>query len=324
MPETVAVLTYLSRSGSTLLSSLLDRFEAIAVTLEARLPDGIDRPAFQAGNEEDLSGEVERLYGDEKFRSWGIPQAELHARLSALSYPLGFAALFRQILNEVSGPATEITIFKNGNYLFHLPVLKQQFPQLKVIHIVRDCRAIFASQQHALDSRTGKPMATVAMRCALTYNLAYRICTDAVRTSWFLQIRYEDLLRDTDKTLQVILDFLEIQNRGTRDIATYGERIPDGQKHLHRNVTAPPDAARIDAWQARLSAAERRTIEIVAGDALRGWGYEIPSKPPSLLDCLYLAWQAVRLGIDAANARTVGHLFRYLRHRNGRRQADDE
>ncbi|SDT86284.1 sulfotransferase family protein [Desulfobacula phenolica] len=93
---------------------------------------------------------------------------------------------------------------KSPGYIRHIPLLKKIYPQAKIIHIIRDVRDYCLSTNKAW----GKDMRRAAQRWIDNIIKARKDGED-IKNDYF-EIRYEDLLEDTEKSLRQICLFLDI------------------------------------------------------------------------------------------------------------------
>lgn len=273
----VGFLTYLSRSGSTLLARMLDSRAGIRVSLEARLPDGIVRRGLPLRSQTDVAPLLDHLYADPKFREWKLDRERLRERLEALRFPSTYRHVLEVLLEEhLPDPHCRLRIHKRG---FHTGLirLQREFPGAPVIFVARDPRAIYSSQRQARDSRTGRPMAPHPGVFAWHWRSTMAALARQTRHSWFHVVRYEDLLQRPKETMSRLLRRIDCPGAPARN-SDYARRIPQSQQHLHRLVGGTLDRARIDAWRHDLSGADLSLIEAIAGRELERWGYE-PAAP---------------------------------------------
>lgn len=275
----LVVLSYLNRSGSTFLARLLSEYEDVAVSLEAQFDDGIVRASRRITNEADLDALLAELAVDPKFSGWGVDPAALKSRLAPAGYPVAYPAFLRAALSEALGDDARVHLYKNGRYLEQPGTFRRQFPDAKMIFVLRDPRAVFASQKRSLDSRTGDPMSSQPAFTARWFRRVVETLDRLADAPWLCVVRYEDLLARPDDECGRVLEFLGASRRRRADGTTeYAERIPVAQRHLHEKVGGAADPRRVEAWRTELSAAEIAAIDAVAGDTLARVGYE-PSRP---------------------------------------------
>ena len=122
MAKRIGFIVYDNRSGSTLLSALLDRYPSISVSPET------DRIAEIL--EDSATNKRARREHQET-----VPEA-VRERLD-------------QVIGELCGSAAGIThqLIKGPRLQFHLAELSAAFPDCLFVQIVRDGRAVFASKK---------------------------------------------------------------------------------------------------------------------------------------------------------------------------------
>lgn len=94
---------------------------------------------------------------------------------------------------------------KSPAYIRHVPLLLEHFPQARIVHIIRDVRDQCASSRRAW----GKDVRRSATRWASDVLRAHR--QFEVRGHCCMEIRFEDLLRDTDEQMRRLCDFLGVE-----------------------------------------------------------------------------------------------------------------
>jgi hypothetical protein len=109
----------------------------------------------------------------------------------------------------------------------------------------------------------------------------------------YLEVRYEDLVLDTEPTLRSVCDFIELAwdasllryheraaerlREVARDLpATKGKKRRPAEERLgaHSLTKQPPQADRVYAWRTQMSDEDRAAFERAAGDLLAELGYE--------------------------------------------------
>jgi Sulfotransferase family len=179
---------------------------------------------------------------------------------------------------------------KTPGYVTDLEVIWKLFPGCLVIHLVRDGRDVAISNQHIEWGIHSIPRAAEDWRWKTT--LGHKVGT--VLGDHYLELRYEDLILQTEPALRRVCDFLHVafQPEMLRYHETGESEIPPDSLRWHRNSVRAPDASLVYAWKERMSHADRIIFEQVAGDALKLFGYEIeglPSTWSSRLKNLYYA-----------------------------------
>ncbi len=273
--DQLVFLTYVSRSGSTLLARMLDEYAEVGVSLEARLPDGILYPPVPLRCPADVPAALKVLYGDPKFRQWGIDRDALAAALAQGPFPIPYDRLLRTVLAAYfEGEPPPTVVCKFGYYVEHVEKVRAAIPGARFLFVMRDPRAVYNSQRRSLNSESGRPMSTNPLRVARRFVALERIVRAHRDAAWFHTLRYEDLIRNTETEVQRVAAFLGLRSGQKADGPSYDERIPAAERHLHELVGGEARQERIDAWSRELSAAEILAIERVAGEAMARHGYQ--------------------------------------------------
>jgi len=146
-----------------------------------------------------------------------------------------------------------------GNKMLRMEMSKdilEHWPHAKFVVLVRDPRAVYASQKQKFPSRRLK-------YSGIYWNLHMKEINDCrLPKEQFLVVRYEDFVEDAATHLERILKFA-----GQWDEAT-------AIKMLEAHPASPKS---INKWRTALNEKEIRTIESICFDNMRQYGY-----PPEL------------------------------------------
>ncbi len=282
----LAFLIYDSRSGSTLLSSLLNAHPEIFVSLEAEYILFAARHLRDAGRPPETDELKEMIRRDRRLAEWDLDAEAIFTALREKG-TVPVADFTRSLLTracEIHAPADASApcgtprwlILKQGLLTRLLPWLAPVFPEAPVIHIYRDGRAVYASKTMARNVDLKRPMSTDPVESAwrwVNIQRAVRTDTGGLRIH---HIAYESLLRSPESEWRSLCDFLSVHAPPLEglDLSAYAKRIPGSQKSIHTLVGAAPDPARLNAWKRRLSASEVWTYERIAGKTLAEFGYQ--------------------------------------------------
>lgn len=173
-----------------------------------------------------------------------------------------FEALMRTVLSV--SPQDNVTIWgdKSPSYIRHVPLLVQQFPRARIIHIVRDVRDCSLSANKAW----GKNM----LRAAQRWQDDVSTCREDARRnpSAFMQIRYEDLLAHPRATLAEICTFIGVEF-DERMLSPSDETENKGDARGMRTLLT----SNVSKYQSRMSPRTVHRIEMIACATLRSLGY---------------------------------------------------
>jgi hypothetical protein len=273
-------LIYNNRSGSTYLSSLLDGFDEIGVSLES--PVFFDlitgKPLYRA--EAEIDEVLLHIYADRKFNEWSIPREDLKRRLLE-NLPLTKRNLVYLILETYFHqikPGSFCWICKIGNPHLIKEVCRV-FENAKFIFIYRDGRAVFCSQKKTFSRNIGDVMEKDPVRSARTWSRYLKVVKKMAAQATIITVKYEDLIQNTEEQLKKIYRFL-IGDEYRKELSiinstNYFNKIPRSQSHLHPNVGKKPLVSRIDGWKSELSYIECYLFEKTAYYDLKEMGYEL-------------------------------------------------
>lgn len=155
--------------------------------------------------------------------------------------------------------------------------LKDWFPDCKVVHTIRDPRAILASELKR-EVKPNYPLSkdkrffydvgiilyvitqwTWASRCHKRYQEIY--------SKSYKLIRFEDVVSSPEKQIKELCDFLEIDY--DKDILNINTR---GSSYEHEKKSGFDEEA-IKRWEKALSDGKRRLVELLLGHKMRELGY---------------------------------------------------
>jgi len=183
---------------------------------------------------------------------------------------------------------------KTPAHVFFVPTLLDWFPEARIIHTIRDPRAVFQSQKHKW-SRHQPERLTRPHRMARRFGPTYEIyALLSITLGWlrtmqldqqyrdkypdrYLRVRYEDIVRAPDAKIKEICEFIGLtfdddmlkhgyQNSSYRPVASV-RRVQDASQ--------PFDASAVDRWRGLISPLSKRCIDLVSKTQLQRLEYEI-------------------------------------------------
>jgi hypothetical protein len=276
----------MNRSGTTLLRMMLDAHPELAIPPETHfVPDVI-----KACRRREAAPEA-ALAAMKSHREWGdfeLSDEEMLERIRARErFDAGevLRAFYEAYAEREQKPRWGE---KTPRYVGQMPRIASALPEARFIHVVRDGRDVALS---VLD-RTVRDLtaADVAGRWRRKIEKARAA---APKLRHYVEIRYEDMILDTESTLRRICEFIELRWDGA--MLDYHERSPerlaemkrplpadgrsaeldvDRRMATHAMTTKPPDADRVSRWKRQMSESDREAFEDVAGLTLADLGYE--------------------------------------------------
>lgn len=277
------------RSGTTLLRLMMDSHPELAIPPETgflglapRLTGSGDRLRERFFTAITTHGEPSPVWPD-----FEIPPEDFRRALEEIdpfTAPEGFRAFYRLYASRFGkrrwGDKTPL-------YCMRMDSIRRTLPEARFVHLIRDGRDVALSLREMWFS-PGRDIGTQAAywrRCVLAARAAGLGRPD------YLEVRYEDLVLHTRRTLERICAFAGLSYHDS--MAAYhlraperlrehkGRSAPDGTPVLsqeqrlaqQQRTRQPPDPGRVFAWKEALGGAERERYERVAGDLLRELGY---------------------------------------------------
>jgi hypothetical protein len=177
---------------------------------------------------------------------------------------------------------------KTPRYLEHMICIQELLPEARFIHLIRDGRDVALS---TLDLWFGPSSIPEAADWWLSkINKAREQAKDL---RFYLEIRYEDLVLDSESTLRRVCDYIDLP--WNRSMLEYYKRAEERVAELNADVTAPdgtrrvpveerrrifamtrnpPDASRVGRWRKEMSTSDYQRFQRVAGAMLVELGYD--------------------------------------------------
>lgn len=295
------------RSGTTLLSSMLDAHPDIALSPETHF---YTRCRPTSNDREEALDEVWHCVQQQPgFRDMAFEEEELDRiqqqveRLDAPTPPDVLRAIETTYAKRFGAEAWGE---KTPDHLAHVPEIFQDFPDGRVLAIVRDPRDVCLSLADMPWSRDSLPES--AWKWA-----KYARATDEYRAAYpdrFREVRYEELLERPEEEIRGVLSWI---NAPFDDAVLSFHRVGDGPMDTDREpwkqkVHRPLDPGNKEKWRDQMDRGPRVLVEWIAGDALSLKGYDRSAwaLDPALLVAL------VREGVRAGWA-VVRRLWRTWR-----------
>jgi hypothetical protein len=165
---------------------------------------------------------------------------------------------------------------KTGTYAMHIDVLNKLFPDCQVVHVVRDGRDVVASHRQ----RFGYVAAVKAARKWPVYVRTARSAARRLEPGRYHEVRYEELVTDTEATMRKLLDFLGEPwddavldyNSKPHDMSPVYDSYTAARRDQGRELSAVY-RSRVGAGQRELDPFLRLACRLMATGTLRELGY---------------------------------------------------
>ena len=312
-------ITGASRSGTTLLSFVLRNHPAVCGLKELQYFGQAWDPSDSQRRFSRAEG-IEAAAGMLACQEHGVLGRKVnadHRRLAAaLIDDLGAAAadpaaVFETVVHYLTRTAAkQVPCEQTPRNIFYARRLLELYPAAHIVHIVRDPRAVMASQKMrwqrrnlAADGRAVPRYESLRVwvnyhpyTVARLWSRASSVALQIAERPRVTLIRFEDLLREPEATVRLLC---------TRVGLDYDPRMLDVGQVNSSHQTSAGGARRglqtsaIDQWKATLSVAEISITERYCGRLMRRFGYDSMAADP------------------VSRADTIGYRLSYLAHLGG-------
>jgi len=273
------------RSGTTLLSMMVGSHPEIAVPLSVTglwyRYAGQLNAYQQLADFKDLEHLVDDLLTEERIRLWDV-RFNREEVLDGLK-PGNFAAVierFHSLYARYKGKLfwgnLDIATLDN------MDETNRWFPEARFLHIVRDGRDVALSHETMPYGASNTLEAAEKWVHRLRVNLKMGAMLSAER---YMIIRYEDLILESETTLQRICQFIGVVYSPA--MLNYPrmvtEKIPEDRRWLWPALEKLPVKSKAYGWKYKMSASKRMVFEGVANNLLKELDYEAYDRVPKLL-----------------------------------------
>ena len=256
------------RSGTTLVKSILDAHRQISLPHETNYFTGITRGDFGVGHTS-LKQKLEKL-----LHKWWIADMPLNGNVieSILgdrepSWRNIFVAMLAALPND-----EKVCCFgeKTVNHISYADELLEHYPTCRLIQVMRDPRASFASFRAA---PIGRNQVSQFVKDWLEAAEVDKKLTGHPR---YLRVLFEDVIRNTEGAPARIWEFLDVEF--DREMLKFHSRQSPGyspeQSH-HQNTQKPIFQTGLEKWKKQLSKTQIGLLEFKLGRHMERVGLEL-------------------------------------------------
>ncbi len=181
---------------------------------------------------------------------------------------------------------------KTPDYVRKMKKIQKTLPEARFIHVIRDGRDAGLSQNARIAKRGKEPVPPREMARRWRKRIL-KSQEDSAEIEGYLEIRYEDLVGDTEAVLRRVCEHIELDYDPA--MLTYHERAEERLQEMagalpakkgrpereagerieaHAMTMEPPSEDRVAVWKREMSEAENAEFEEAAGYMLDQLGYE--------------------------------------------------
>lgn len=264
---TIILLTYVNRSGSSYLANLLSASDSVCVCPEGeRLVSlFLESPGKTFRFDNHWKAKLSQILKlDRKLRTWGLGD-DIYQALEGVSKNIDAFMAFLRCYQDKQKPDATSILFKAERLVdLFCDIEKSKIADIEVkyLSLVRDPRAVYASQKRTLIPGINRKMSKNPVFTAIFWNHFFRANIKNLELIEIHQILYRDLVANMDETISGLSGYLDLDLKG---ISPGGgdllDRLPNGHRPIHQHITESPDSRKINQWREELSQEEIRLIE---------------------------------------------------------------
>jgi hypothetical protein len=280
------------RSGTTLLRMMLDAHPQLAIPPETHFLN----PFIQASGRLRFTPRVaaKTIVADERrrWKDFRLAEEDLLERLEAIDPFNTSDALRAFFLLYAEKHGKPRWGDKTPDYIRKMKKLRKTLPEARFVHVIRDGRDAGLSQNARIAKRGKDPVPPREMARRWRKRIL-KAQEDAAEVEHYLEVRYEDLVADSETVLRRVCEFAELDFDPV--MLRYYERAEERLQEMagalpakkgrpereagervaaHAMTTKPPDRERLAVWRQEMTEAENAEFEETAGYLLDDLGYE--------------------------------------------------
>jgi hypothetical protein len=236
-----------------------------------------------------------------RFQLWSLDELDVRSHLRK-SAPESFADAVRDVFALYAKRQGKARYGdKTPDYVLHLPLLAELFPEARFIHIIRDGRDVALSH---LNVQFGPNTIEEAAFWWKRFVKRGRAAGRTLGPSRYLEVKYEDLIEQPQVCIEQICGFIDLKPdpamlkyyERAREIVR-GSAFPNAHQRL-----ALPITKGLRNWRSQMKFEDVAVFEVIAGDLLSDLGYERAVARPA--GVTWLAGSARHLRVEA---RRIAH-----------------
>jgi hypothetical protein len=280
------------RSGTTLLRLMLDSHPELAIPPETHFVPQFIQASGRLRFNPRLG--VKAIAGDDnrRWNDFGLDADELRAEFDAIE-PFNTADSLRAFYGLYAARHGKTRWGdKTPDYVRKMKKLQNTLPEARFIHVIRDGRDAGLSHNARILKRGKDPVKPREMARRWRKRII-KSRLDAEEVEGYIEVRYEDLVTDTESVLRRVCEHVELDYHPA--MLAYHERAEERLQEMagalpaqkgrpereagervaaHALTMEPPKKERVAVWKRDMTEAENAEFEEAAGYILDELGYE--------------------------------------------------
>ena len=280
------------RSGTTMLRLMLDAHPELAIPPETYfIPHShkVWQAARRRPGRDQVEAFIESVIDHKRWPDFHLESDEFAGRVRERNPSRlgdGIRCFYEMYAEKIGKPRWGD---KTPFYVIRMNLIQGHLPEARFIHLIRDGRAVALSIKNLWFGPD-----TIEGCAEFWVKRIDQARRKAETLPHYIEVIYEDLVRDPEPNLRRIAEFIEVpfDERMVRFYENVDERIAleeppeevsrDGRvvsteerMTIMENLRRPPDPTRIDRWREQMPAEEIAKFEAIAGERLRELGYPV-------------------------------------------------
>ena len=268
------------RSGTTLLTSMLNSDDSVAIAPESLFIMYTYNKYFTRCLDKKTIAEFDHdVWLESRMENWGLNRQGLTEWLEKFGTGSNFNTICKIVYERYAFDHGKNSVRcvgdKNPHYSLFIKELIKIFPDAKFIHLVRDYRDNIVSYQNVPFDCNSVPA------LAYRWNRYNQLLIDSAKENphKFFMVRYEDLVVQTKPTLQKICNFLNVNF--TEQMLDFYQNKNELHFKWHDNLNSPVNNKSVGGWKKKLSEPQVQVAEKICGELGETLGYTTSQDPSS-------------------------------------------
>ncbi|MEL6870156.1 MAG: sulfotransferase [Pseudomonadota bacterium] len=265
-----------ARSGTTLMASIVASSQSVAeYRAETLLLHRCDRYYGKLADPAAKERFVRDWLQSRQFKRASITEETARSMVAQSS---SYAELLEALMTHIARTQDKTHwIDSTPSNVFEMQTIVEQFPNAKIINVVRDGRAVAASLRKLGWTSVGSRSSVGALQYAALkwassvqafQQMSYRVATPT------LSVQYESLISEPVETLRIIRDYIDLPDITLVTSDSSGKSTVASNSafgRLDEGISTEP----MTRWRKQLSSEEILAIEAVVGRTLEHCGYPL-------------------------------------------------